>query len=262
MELDKLQCTNPTKAEDRVGASATPGIVARLMGLEPLTQIDFSAKEKSSNSIARSLSMNSVDLTKEFAPILGTQRRVKSFRETATFLELEDEEFFILSFENGDENRKLGLKSRKSETGSKQMIKQNSKVENCSSRNSTTRRKTVYEKNKENQDPVKLKDSTNILRPSKNSCQNSLKGKEVEILTHLINHKPEIEVRRQRRKMKNRKDDCLPVKKVETERSDSENSSPNSVLDITKFPCDTESTSSEVYTSFFRIHFFSVFILK
>ncbi|KAL3530891.1 hypothetical protein ACH5RR_010213 [Cinchona calisaya] len=255
-ELDKLQCTT-TKAEYRVEPSATPSIVARLMGIESLPKIDFSAIEKSPNSIARSRSMNSVDLLKELVSIQARQRRVKSFREAPTFLELEDEEFFILSFENGDESRKLEVKNRKSEVGSGQM-KQRSKQEKCKTKNNK-RRASVHEKNKENQEITttlskekvdrsmksrkacysdrKIKDLSNILHPTNNSCQNSPGKKEVVKLANPINHKPQSGLRR---RMKKRKDDCLVIKKIETDQSDSENSSPNSVLDIMKFPCDPE----------------------
>ncbi|KAL3518054.1 hypothetical protein ACH5RR_020643 [Cinchona calisaya] len=278
LELDKLQQSiaptkaderveqsiAPTKADERVEPSATPSIVARLMGLESLPQIDFSAMEKSPNSIARSHSMNSVDLMKELVKIQGRQHlRVKSFRETApTFLELEDEDFFVLNFENADE-------SRKSETGSKKM--QQRRIKNSGN----TRRESVYEKNKENQDPInvvldgkvecsmnsrkasqsdtcdgKLRDSSNIfVSPTKNACQNSVEVKEVvKLAKKTKNHKPESEFMGRRGRMKKRKDDCLPVKKNETDpQSDSENSSPNSVLDIMKFPGDPEVTSSEEF---------------
>ncbi|XP_027174757.1 uncharacterized protein LOC113774414 [Coffea eugenioides] len=261
VELDRLQCTSTVSAEERAESSATPCIVARLMGLESLLpQTDFSAAEKSPSSIARSRSMNSVDLMKELVSIQGRHRRVKSFRETApTFLELEDENFFVLSFEN------IVGESRKSETGSKQK-KQRGRGANDKSQNSTRSRENAYEKNKENQDPMNVLNNekqerttdsrkasqravsevmSDGIRPlSISSSQNSFEGKEVENRAKPINRKPENELGR-RRRMKKRKDDCLPVKKVESDCSDSENSSPNSVLDIVKFPCDPEVTSSE-----------------
>lgn len=266
VELDKLQCA---KVEEKIEGSAAPSIVARLMGLEFFPQIDFSATQKSPNSIARSRSMNSVDLMKELKSIQEKHRRVKSFREIPTFVELQDEDFFILSFENADEIGKLGAKSRKVEMCSVQkQTKQSINGGNSKSKNSK-RRESVYEKNKENlvtrtvsnenpdgainsrkasqvvvrADDTKLKDSSNILRSTNSSCQNSFAEKEAAKLAKPINHKPETELQLGRRRMKKRKDDCLPVKKIETE-SDSENSSPSSVLDIMKFPGDPEVTSS------------------
>ncbi|CAI9106985.1 OLC1v1006242C1 [Oldenlandia corymbosa var. corymbosa] len=271
LELDRFQCS---KAEESSASGSTPNLVARLMGLESFPQIDFPVTERSPNSISRSRSMNSVDLMKELASMQGRHRRAKSFRETRSkFVELQDEDFYILSFEDEDEFGKLGARSRKSEMGSGQkQTKQGIKGENSNSKaKSNKKRESVYEKNKENLldtrtifienpeainskqvskrvvfrggDNSKLKDSINILRPTNSSCRNSAAAdKEVEKLAKPIIQKSENDLQLGRRRMKKRKDDCLLVKRIETE-PDSENSSPSSVLDVTKFPGDPEVTS-------------------
>lgn len=79
-------------------SKVTPGIVARLMGLDSLLETQVNP-----NSITRSRSMNSADYNKQdHHTIHGKHRRVNStlsFREMPTYLELENDEFFVLSFE-------------------------------------------------------------------------------------------------------------------------------------------------------------------
>lgn len=213
--FDELPCVKP---EEKIEGSGTPNLVARLMGLESLPQID-------SNSISRSRSMNSVDSLKEIQSIEERHRRVKSFRETPTFLELEDENFLILSFESGAERMKLAVKGRKSEMGSAQLPK-NKKTE-CVSGQNKENRCSNYSSDEELK-VVHFKDSSNILRPKNNSSSEKTRFAGPT------------------RKMKKRKDECLPLKKIETE-SDSENSSPVSVLDNVDFSCDPEITNSGLF---------------
>ncbi|KAL5580732.1 hypothetical protein UlMin_013174 [Ulmus minor] len=97
------------KLGEKIVSPATPGIVARLMGLESMPE--------KPNSISRSRSMNSVDRLVGCDSKQGQHRRVKSFREIPTFVELENEEFFILSFEGGSGRTEFGSKGRKSEMG-------------------------------------------------------------------------------------------------------------------------------------------------
>ncbi|KAK9124519.1 hypothetical protein Sjap_014121 [Stephania japonica] len=83
--------------------SMTPGLVARLMGLESLPD-SSSARRRIPDSIGRSRSVNSANYWSEFDPTQGQQRRVKSFREMPTFLHKENDEFLVLSFEKTGES--------------------------------------------------------------------------------------------------------------------------------------------------------------
>ncbi|KAG6583357.1 hypothetical protein SDJN03_19289, partial [Cucurbita argyrosperma subsp. sororia] len=86
----------------------TSGIVARLMGLDPLPEM-----KQNHNSIARSQSMNSVGHF--YKHLEGKHERVRStqsFQETPTFLELENEEYFILSFEGEIKSKEFRAKQR------------------------------------------------------------------------------------------------------------------------------------------------------
>ncbi|XP_022970610.1 uncharacterized protein LOC111469543 [Cucurbita maxima] len=86
----------------------TSGIVARLMGLDPLPEM-----KQNHNSIARSQSMNSVGHF--YKHLEGKHQRVRStqsFQEIPTFLELENEEYFILSFEGEIKSKEFSAKQR------------------------------------------------------------------------------------------------------------------------------------------------------
>lgn len=76
-----------------------PGLVARLMGLEALP---------SPNSISRSRSMNALDYRRDGEPESDQRhRRLRtslSFRERPAFIERENEDFFVLTFERKQRN--------------------------------------------------------------------------------------------------------------------------------------------------------------
>ncbi|XVF46759.1 hypothetical protein PTKIN_Ptkin03bG0054300 [Pterospermum kingtungense] len=103
----------------------TPGIVARLMGLDSLPEMGLLKTQVNPNSITRSRSMNSAEYNKQDTDTIhGKHTRVNStlsFREMPTYLELENEEFFILSFEKGSERKELRSKGRKCKGGSEEL---------------------------------------------------------------------------------------------------------------------------------------------
>nr|GMD69263.1 transcriptional regulator ATRX homolog isoform X2 [Ipomoea batatas] len=116
----------------KIETLASTGVVARLMGLESMPRVELNPNK----AIARSQSMSSMDSLRELKSTKEKNLRVCSFREIPTYLELEDENFFILSFEYGGKTAELRSKQRRSE-----------KV-----KNSCRRRESVHQKNKENQD--------------------------------------------------------------------------------------------------------------
>ncbi|KAI7996242.1 hypothetical protein LOK49_LG10G02310 [Camellia lanceoleosa] len=97
----------------------TPGVVARLMGLDSLPDLNLVPKE---SSILRCRSVNSVNYFPDFDPTLSHHRRVKtslSFREVPTFLQQQQQpkkhnlDFFVLCLEKvgGNGGNKMGLSS-------------------------------------------------------------------------------------------------------------------------------------------------------
>ncbi|KAL2507854.1 uncharacterized protein Fot_31501 [Forsythia ovata] len=136
---DRLQCVEEANSLD---AFTSPGVVARLMGLESRPHIT----EESPNSIGRSQSMNSIHSSTTLKSIQERHRHVKSFREIPRYLELEDESFFIISFENAGEIWQ-GMKSDMN-SGEKKPKKKAICKNNC--------REIVQEQNKENQDANKV----------------------------------------------------------------------------------------------------------
>ncbi|XP_022997806.1 uncharacterized protein LOC111492651 [Cucurbita maxima] len=111
--------TNSLKSEDNVKnvgvmkdtneAKPTAGIVARLMGLDTMPDM-----KQNCNSIARTQSMNSVEhFYKHLEGKHKGVRSTQSFREIPTFLELENEDYFILSFEGDSKNEEFKAKARR-----------------------------------------------------------------------------------------------------------------------------------------------------
>ncbi|VYS70781.1 unnamed protein product [Arabidopsis thaliana] len=84
------------------GRGDGPGAVARLMGLDSIPVID------KTRFLSRSHSVN--HLKRDDDEIQGKHRRVKS---TLEYVELEDDDFFILSFEKDKNDKELGTRNCK-----------------------------------------------------------------------------------------------------------------------------------------------------
>ncbi|MED6115378.1 hypothetical protein PIB30_089891 [Stylosanthes scabra] len=202
--------------------TTTPGIVARLMGLDSMVEMP------SNSSLSRSKSMNSVDCLGEGNRMDGLHKRVKStlsFRELPTFLLLENENFFVLSFENKKKNHNNGeeLKEKKREN-----VKSSSKrVADANLQEITNT--CYYERNKKN-------------KKKKNMCFDSEARKlsQPRILKDdavVVGGGDERMKRRRRRKRNNNNSNCFTEKKksqVESNKPSSEDTSPVSVLDFEK----------------------------
>ncbi|XP_057955143.1 uncharacterized protein LOC131149086 [Malania oleifera] len=219
--------------EEKMEAPATPGIVARLMGLESIPDRNSGSTQTAPNSIARSRSMNSADRWGGSAPEQGMHRRVKtsssSFREMPAFFELENEEFFLLSFESKSETKEVSSKRRKSEVGFgelKQRKTERSKKKD--DRAAMVAKKEEKEQEISNKASSEKENSSRIIshEPSKIS-PNSEKLKDSD----------EAKLREKRNK------NCSKDDGAEAE-SSSENSSPVSVLDCGEFLSDFKVHSS------------------
>lgn len=255
------------KAKETVETSATPGIVARLMGLEVIPEKNSVHALSNTNSISRSRSLNSADHLAGFDAMQGQHRRVKStlsFRELPTFLE--NDNFLVLSFENGGKSKELRSKGRKSELG----FGESSQREAERRKNVDYRTERVSEKKKKNNNnnradreannmvsdnlhgqktrskrisdkPVekivyngKAKGSTITPPPAKNFNENPHAAMEAVKTSKSIIDKEVFNGGRLRRKKKI--SSCVE-QKVESECS-SEDSSPVSVLDFGHFLVD------------------------
>ncbi|KAI3988869.1 hypothetical protein MKX01_016440 [Papaver californicum] len=101
--------------EKTQAAPSTPGLVARLMGLETMPELELMKNEKTKNpeSIGRSRSTNSVDFSAKVDQKHRQHQRVKSsssFLEMPELFELENDEFLLLTFENVGEEHKERVK--------------------------------------------------------------------------------------------------------------------------------------------------------
>ena len=276
-EADSVVCDKDQelKAKENIETfTTTPGLVARLMGLESMPETNL-LDDSNPNSISRSRSMNSVDHLVGFDQMQGQHRRVKStlsFREMPTFLELENENFLILSFENGGESKELRSKGRKSELGFGEYKQRRS----GRSKNRENRTERVSEKNKKknnnkgdheankkalindlnvneklskrisDSEPIEQvynngKDSTITMSPTKNSYEKPHVASEAVKMSKPINHNEVFNKGKPRRRRK-KTSPCL-VQMVESDCS-SEDSSPVSVLEFDHFLVDPEVSRS------------------
>ncbi|CAN8248433.1 unnamed protein product [Cochlearia groenlandica] len=115
-------------SEPPIARGDKPGAVARLMGLDSVPVID------KTRVVSRSRSVSSVEYTKrENSEIHEKQRRVKSTMDSNMFIEyveLEDDNFFILSFEKDKHEKGLGeLKTRKCKKR-RELIEEHRETEN------------------------------------------------------------------------------------------------------------------------------------
>ncbi|KAL1827453.1 hypothetical protein ACET3Z_005865 [Daucus carota] len=232
-------CRSLDDASSGIGeaSAATPGLVARLMGLDSMPMSDH----RDFNSVRRTKSMDSL---RDVELVQSKHRHVKStlsFRDGPSFLELEDEEFFILSFESGGKNKDSRSNSRKSDLGISEMrtkrseikhgdkikskIKSRLSAENCDKENQGTNQ--VSEKN--------CKHPRAVLCPIKNCHENlSSPGTVKQKIKKPINN---VEPKGSRLRKKKKDQKCSPVKNLETE-CDSKNSSPVSVLEFSELPIE------------------------
>ncbi|XVF69016.1 hypothetical protein PTKIN_Ptkin11bG0047100 [Pterospermum kingtungense] len=202
------------------GASkVNPGIVARLMGLDTMPEISLLDTQVNPNSITRSRSMSSADYKQDTDSIHGKYRRASSFRDMPYF-EIENEEFFVISFEKGSERKQLRSKGRKCKGGS-EVLKEN-RVE-----------KTPETKNKEDHEHEANKRVLSVVNEEK--------------LNRRIVDKPmqEIDKKAVPDGAKLRKKKRHSVAQIVEPECSSEDSSPVSVLDFGQFIIDHGVPTSE-----------------
>ncbi|KAL8089521.1 hypothetical protein AgCh_039118 [Apium graveolens] len=234
-----ISCRSREDAESDIGeasSAATPGLVARLMGLDSMPMVNH----KDLNLVRRTKSMDSL---RDAELVQRKHRHVKStlsFRDAPTFLELEDEEFFILSFEHRAKNKDyLRTKTRKCDSGFSEMRTKRSEIKNGD-------KKQSRQSDKENQETNHVLDNNSkhlrtVLCPHKDCHRNSCSPEIAKQQIKKPINKVETSGGRLRKKKKDK--NCSPVKEVEAE-CDSENTSPVSVLEFSELPIEFEVPSS------------------
>ncbi|KAF8397275.1 hypothetical protein HHK36_016187 [Tetracentron sinense] len=260
LEPDKVECDlshEDSKVEKKIEDPAVPGLVARLMGLDSLP-------ERTPGSISRSRSVNSAGCWSDIDPMQGMiHRRVRtslSFREVPTFLQLENEDFFFLSFENLSETKELGLKGKKSEMGFRELKQRRAeRSENKENRREKLPEKKIDKKKEDRETNKKVCSEREKPRKkiSDKASPSRKFGNGHEIKESGSTPKPRVTANAEDpskptnhrqvsggAKFAKKKKNGSAVKKVEAE-CNSENSSPVSVLDIGDFLNDTETPLSE-----------------
>lgn len=216
------------------------GIVARLMGLDPMPEMKLNQ-----NLISRSQSMNSLEHF--YKHLEGKHQRIRStlsFREIPTFLELENEDYFILSFEGESRSKEFRPKERRrSERRSGEFKQRKEEEERCKNggSNKTEQLSASKTKKKKTLDPEEAKEFVLIdLKEQKKSRRRVSNKRTSKISTKEHRHGrlrgggsvPE-------RVTNGRK----ATRRVESDCS-SDESSPVSVLDCSQFLRDSGAPSS------------------
>ncbi|KAL2332966.1 hypothetical protein Fmac_014179 [Flemingia macrophylla] len=246
--VDPAGATAGATAVAAAVTTTTPGIVARLMGLESI-EIPCGSKP---NSLSRSRSMNSVDCLGECNGMEVLHKRVKStlsFREAPTFLLQESEKFLVLSFEG--EGREFKSSGRKREPGCEELrmkvrsergeLRESKREKVCDEKVSTEkvklgkRRVSRVSCGNAGSDG-KLKEITNTLRPSKASSEKKKRfDNEAVKLSQNMKGK-EVAVGEKQKRRRKKKTIGQTENKVEVD-CKSEDSSPVSVLDFEREAC-------------------------
>ncbi|KAI4305285.1 hypothetical protein L6164_028658 [Bauhinia variegata] len=217
LEKDQELKTQKKKVEEAAAIVSlnTLGIVARLMGLDSMVE----RETPSSSSVSRSRSMNSMQ---------GLHKRVKStlsFREVPPFVELENENFFILCFENVRESKEFRSKGKKTEMGSVEL------------RQKRSERKKMKENRRENVSPEKILHENGKLQEITNTLSQFKVSSEAGKFSE--------ELKRKKKKKKKKKISCSTENKIELD-SNSEESSPVSVLDFERKAHQSDADSCEI----------------
>ncbi|KAL9267606.1 hypothetical protein AKJ16_DCAP25533 [Drosera capensis] len=193
---------------EKIVDSGSPNLVARLMGLNSLSETGFGETRKARDSLSRSKSMNSTDLRSE--EVRMDDRRLKksrSSREMPVSFEIEDDEFFVLTFgteldsKDGKQRRRRGEKNRAKQR----------KQRSCAEDDDNERVSVGVESSSSGSSSMEI--------TSKRDCR---------------------EVRWSRRRKKKTRGKCDGERE-----SVSENSSPVSVLDLTEFTIDHDVSTPE-----------------
>ncbi|XP_050236877.1 uncharacterized protein LOC126686718 [Mercurialis annua] len=222
-DIHQQHSTKSFDVPHQAAASSPPGIVARLMGLET----NFT--EVSANSISRSKSLNFVEFSDQKH---HTRAKSSTFAPLGmpTFLELENEEFFILSFEKRGDWKETRDTRRKSKEFRAKRNKEN-KNENVQLKKKEDK-EDIMNNDKEqltvvDQEIGKIEDSAKASLPLRELCRMTTAKQD------WINCKEMKKKRRHGRRLKSEEE--------EEEECSSEESSPVSVLDFDPFVVPTKS---------------------
>ncbi|XP_062083365.1 uncharacterized protein LOC133789580 [Humulus lupulus] len=246
--------TNSLELDSKVTTPGTPGLVARLMGLDSLPELGSDwAQLRPKNSVSRSRSMNSADRVPGSDDSM--HRRVKSttsFREIPAFLELESEEFFILSFENVSERR--GIRSKEAKRGKgfgeakQRREKKSERVEN-----GEEVRKVLRDLNGKVLQSSRRRSSTTKVNCNNNNGKDSTVTRNSNVKRHVVSDQVELPTVVKPSLNKKKKKNITNFQGVRTveeqpdpQQCTSEDASPVSVLDCGQFLIDPEVPISEV----------------
>lgn len=278
-ETNSVVLFEDLKGNEKIQTPATPNLVARLMGLDSMPDLDYLACCQSiPNSISRSKSMNSMDRLAGFDPNQGKHRKVKStlsFREVPTYVELENEEYFVLSFEKGKELRSKG---KESETGfgelkqkrterSKKLEKKGEKV--AVDEEEEEKRRVLSDLN--GKETLRRRRSRVTDKPPINKVSNNGGVRDSSIASAITKNSEAVRSRKpmnqeqvfnggksstknKNQKKNKKKTNFHVVETVETE-CNSDDSSPVSVLDFDKFLVDHEVPISGLWLLLIIVNF-------
>ncbi|PON85471.1 hypothetical protein TorRG33x02_187510 [Trema orientale] len=230
-----------SKSREKIQTPGTPGLVARLMGLDSFPEIGSDwAQSRPKNSVSRSRSMNSADRLSGFGDPKKHRRSksTTSFREMPAFLELENEEFFILSFENVSERREIRSKEAKREMGFGE-LRQRVGRKGERAENGVGERRVLSDLNGKEMQRRRSSFDKGTSIPTRNST----------VKRHVVSDQVASSNGVKRSSNKKKKNSQAVKTVLEPNQCTSEDSSPVSVLDCGQFLIDPEAPISEEVSS-------------
>ncbi|KAL9303815.1 hypothetical protein ACSQ67_021078 [Phaseolus vulgaris] len=255
-ESEESENSHSTKETAVVNDGSTPGVVARLMGLDSLPNSKWAIKGGTPDSVPRSRSVNFVDYLLEFDANHAIHRRVKtsaSFREVPSLVQNQNGSNLFVLCMDGDKDQEVRHEFRKLETGlgevrkgKRQGSKNKESVSVKKERNVGKNRKISKLKNEPRRVPSSKHGSKGRNHDGKplssvssgsskcSSCSNRQNddGSRSRSNTYLPNkHKKGLVETKDKKNMRNQK----LLMKVESECS-MENHSPVSVVDSNDYP--------------------------
>ncbi|KAK1562303.1 hypothetical protein Q3G72_009817 [Acer saccharum] len=230
----------------KIQTLGTPGVVARLMGLDSLPETNWVPTGKSPDSVTRSRSVNFMDYLLKFdlSQAAHQHRRVRtsvSFREvpTSKLHQQNNDNLFVMYLDGVNEKKKqMGSKVKKSGVEIEDLKQKKNNKKNTTERLVVKKKEISQEKI--NKRVSKFIDEPRRVSVKKNSKINGESGatsKKRSPVKPIINQK-QVLCRRTKAIEK--------IKELEAADCSSENSSPVSVLDVSDFSIyDDDTTFSE-----------------
>ncbi|KAK2656576.1 hypothetical protein Ddye_009628 [Dipteronia dyeriana] len=247
--IDRAEYVEPKKKEPVIQAKiqtlGSPGVVAKLMGLDSLPEPNWVPTGKSPDSVTRSRSVNFMDYLLKFdlSQAAHQHRRVRtsvSFREvpTSKLHQQNNDNLFVMYLDGVNEKKNhMGSKGKKSGVEIGDLKQKKNKIKNTTERLVVKKEISPEKRSKRVSKFIDEPRRVSVKKHSKINRESGANSKKRSPVKPII-HQTQVLCRRTKATEK--------IKELEAADCSSENSSPVSVLDVSDFSIyDDDTTFSE-----------------